>query len=71
LLGFPGAKKSPELKDGVIREKMLKKGKFLNVLSLKHAKLEKMKKGENGWLLQQQEDGESHNTFSWTGWMIG
>jgi hypothetical protein len=21
--------------------------------------------------LQQQEDGESHNTFSWTGWMIG
>jgi hypothetical protein len=20
-------------------------------------------------LLQQEEDGESHNTFSWTGWM--
>jgi hypothetical protein len=27
-----------------------------------------MKKGENGWL-QQEEDGESQNTFSWTGWM--
>jgi hypothetical protein len=48
---------------------MMKKGKFLNLPSLKHAELEKMKKGENGWLLQQEEDGESQNTFSWTGWM--
>ncbi len=29
-----------------------------------------MTKGENGWLLQQ-EGGESHNTFIWTGWMMG
>jgi hypothetical protein len=43
---------------------MMNKGKFLNLLSLKHAEFEKMKKGENGWLLQQEEDGESHNTFS-------
>jgi hypothetical protein len=28
-----------------------------------------MKKGQNGWLLQHEEDGESHNSFSWTGWM--
>ncbi len=28
---------------------MMKKGKFLNLLSLKQAELEKMKKGENGW----------------------
>ncbi len=26
----------------------------------------KDEKGENGWLLQQQEDGESHNTFTLT-----
>jgi hypothetical protein len=41
---------------------MMKKGKFLNLLSLKQVELEnmkKMKKGENGWLLQQQKDGES------------
>ncbi len=50
---------------------MMKKGKFLNLLSLKQAELEKMKKGENGWLLQQEEDGESQNTFSWIGWMMG
>jgi len=31
----------------------MKKGKFLNLLSLKQVELEKMKKGENGWLLQQ------------------
>jgi hypothetical protein len=43
---------------------MMKKGKFLNLLNLKHVELEKMKKRENGWLLQQQEDGESQNTFS-------
>jgi hypothetical protein len=30
---------------------MMKKGKFLIMLSLKQAKLEKIKKGENGWLL--------------------
>jgi hypothetical protein len=54
-----------------LEEKMMKKGKFLNLLSLKQAELEKMKKRENGWLLQQEEDGESHNTFSWTGWMTG
>jgi hypothetical protein len=34
-----------------LEEKMMKKGKFLNLLSLKQAKLEKMKKRENGWLL--------------------
>jgi len=28
---------------------MMKKGKFLNLPSLKQAELEKMKKGENGW----------------------
>ncbi len=28
---------------------MMKKGKFLNLMSLKQAELEKMKKGENGW----------------------
>jgi hypothetical protein len=49
---------------------MMKKGKFLNLLSLKQAELEKMKKGENGWL-QQEEDGESQNTFNWIGWMTG
>jgi hypothetical protein len=36
----------------------------------KQAELEKMKKGENGWLLQEG-DGEPQNTFSWTGWMMG
>jgi hypothetical protein len=41
---------------------IMKKGKFLNLLNLKQAELEKMKKGENGWLLQD-EDGESQNTF--------
>ncbi len=30
----------------------------------------KMKKRENGWL-QEEEDGELQNTFSWTGWMMG
>jgi hypothetical protein len=30
---------------------MMKKGKFLNLLSLKQVELETMKKGENGWLL--------------------
>ncbi len=29
---------------------MMKKGKFMNMLSLKQVELEKMKKGENGWL---------------------
>ncbi len=29
----------------------MKKGKFLNVPNSKQAELEKMKKGENGWLL--------------------
>jgi hypothetical protein len=29
------------------------------------------KEGENGWLLQQHEDGESQDTFIWTGWMTG
>ncbi len=49
---------------------MMKKGKFLKLLSLKQAELERMKKGDNGWLLQQEEDGESQNTFSWTRWMM-
>jgi hypothetical protein len=40
------------------------------MLNSKHAELEKMKKRENGWLLQQ-EDGESHNTFIWIRWMTG
>jgi hypothetical protein len=29
----------------------MKKGKFLNLLNLEESKLEKIKKGENGWLL--------------------
>jgi hypothetical protein len=34
-----------------LEEKMMKKGKFLNLLNLIQVELEKMKKGENGWLL--------------------
>jgi hypothetical protein len=48
---------------------MMKKGKFLNLLNFKQAELEKMKKGGTGWLLQEEEDEESHDTFSWIGWM--
>jgi hypothetical protein len=32
---------------------------YICLLTLKQVELEKMKKGENGWLLQQEEDGES------------
>jgi hypothetical protein len=50
---------------------MMKKGKFLNPLSLKQAELEKMKKGENGWDpkllagLEKMKKGEEKDLTLW------
>jgi hypothetical protein len=36
----------------------MKKGKFLNMLNLKQVELEKMKKRENGWLLDPMPNAQ-------------
>jgi hypothetical protein len=47
------------------------KGKFLNLLSLKQAELEKMQKGENGWDpkllpgLEKMKKGEEKDLTLW------
>jgi hypothetical protein len=41
-----------------LEEKMMMKGKFLNLLNLKQAELEKMKIKENGWLLDPMPNAQ-------------
>ncbi len=66
-----GVEESPKLKDGVIGgEDDDEEGEVSEPVELETCWVGEDKKKENGWLLQQQ-DGESQNTFIWTGWMTG